>query len=181
MSQAVNVLPASRKDAIATGAIHYFTGKPCKRGHVASRWASGGHCAECEREYKNSPEYRKHLREYQKSPKMREYQREWDKAPERRKYMLEFSQRRDASKRNATPSWLTSAHIDSMRAVYAEAARLTRETGIPHHVDHIVPLTHPDVQGLHCPWNLQVLPALENLSKGNAFDGTHENESWRRQ
>lgn len=167
-------LPPSRKRARATGAKQYFTGKPCKRGHVAPRYLSSGECAECLRQWERSPKMREYRREYD-----REYQRSYKPTPKMRAYSLESNRRRQASKRLTTPNWLTPAQIDEMRAIYAEAQRLTDETGVPHHVDHIIPLTHPDVRGLHVPWNLQILTAEDNCRKNNAFDGTHENESWR--
>lgn len=67
------------------------------------------------------------------------------------------------------PSWLTESDIREIESLYLEAARLSRETGIQHHVDHIVPLLGKKVSGLHVPWNMRVIPAKDNLRKGNKF------------
>ena len=72
--------------------------------------------------------------------------------------------KRTARKLHATPAW---ANQEAIQAIYAEAARLTRETGIPHEVDHIYPLQSDIVCGLHCETNLQILTKTENLRKGN--------------
>lgn len=75
--------------------------------------------------------------------------------------------KRKAQKIKATPPW---ADMDKIRAVYAEADRTTQETGILHHVDHMVPLIHPLVCGLHVHYNLRPLPAMDNIRKGNTLD-----------
>lgn len=69
-------------------------------------------------------------------------------------------------KANATPLW---ADADKIAAIYAEATRLTAETGVPHEVDHVIPLAGKNVCGLHVETNLQVLTASANRSKGNSY------------
>lgn len=64
------------------------------------------------------------------------------------------------------PPWVDLAAI---RALQAEAQRLTEETGTLHVLDHEVPLTHPDVCGLSVPWNLRIVPWRVNASKGNKW------------
>lgn len=72
-----------------------------------------------------------------------------------------------AAEVGATPAWLTDEHKAQIRALYEDAQRLTAETGVKHHVDHIVPLRGETVTGLHVPWNLRVITAAENVRKKN--------------
>ena len=53
---------------------------------------------------------------------------------------------------------------------YAEARRLSKDTGVLHHVDHIIPISKG---GLHCQTNLQVLTAFDNFQKGNSVGQSH--------
>jgi len=72
-----------------------------------------------------------------------------------------------STKIKATPKWLSRDQKFEIQAIYIESARLSKETGVPHHVDHIEALRGKNVCGLHVPWNLQILTAKENMSKGN--------------
>ncbi len=67
---------------------------------------------------------------------------------------------RSLRKSAATPPWLTKDHRKEMQLIY-----INRPQG--HHVDHIIPLKGKNVCGLHVPWNLQYLPAAENIRKRN--------------
>jgi len=40
-------LPASADAARTAGSTRYFTGKPCKRGHIGPRYTAGKNCCEC--------------------------------------------------------------------------------------------------------------------------------------
>jgi hypothetical protein len=72
--------------------------------------------------------------------------------------------RREAAKLRAIPKW---ADLKAIEAIYALAQKISKETGIPHHVDHIYPLMSKVMCGLHVETNLEVIPAAENISKGN--------------
>ena len=73
----------------------------------------------------------------------------------------------NSRKLNAQPSWLSAVQLAQIAEMYDVALARTVQTGIVQHVDHIYPLRGLEGCGLHVPWNLQVIPAFENLSKGN--------------
>jgi hypothetical protein len=54
----------TRKQAKALGLTRYFTGKPCKHGHVCERYTANFACVECFRENRN--------RRYRDDPRFRD-------------------------------------------------------------------------------------------------------------
>lgn len=74
-----------------------------------------------------------------------------------------------AKKLNATPKWLTKIQLAQIVSIYSVAVLMQKLIGKAIHVDHIVPLQAKEVSGLHVPWNLQLLTAKDNWSKGNKF------------
>lgn len=73
----------------------------------------------------------------------------------------------------ATPPWMWSMFGKEIEKIYAKCVRVGLQTGIPHHVDHIYPLAGKTSCGLHVPWNLQILPAIENIKKRNKSPEEH--------
>ena len=78
---------------------------------------------------------------------------------------------RRARVKQACPLW---ADMNAIRAIYAEAARLTRETGVAYEVDHFFPLRGENVSGLHCEQNLRIITRDENRRKHNAHPSPQE-------
>lgn len=66
----------------------------------------------------------------------------------------------------ATPVWRDR---EAIKAIYAEADRLTKLTGIKHEVDHIYPIQSKYACGLHVHHNMQILEKTHNRSKKNKF------------
>lgn len=71
-----------------------------------------------------------------------------------------------AKQLKATPVWADDFVISE---AYELAQLRSKVTGVIHHVDHIVPIRSKWVCGLHCEFNLQVIPGIENQSKSNRF------------
>lgn len=116
---------------------------------------------------KNKKKRKKYHKEwYQKNKDRRTKQIEAWRLNNSEKVVAKRANRR-ATKKNAMPPWVDKEEI---RKIYNLRDRITKETGIEHHVDHIIPLRGKGVRGLHVPWNLQIIPASENLSKGNSYE-----------
>lgn len=124
-------------------------------------------CKSCVKDYKKNNEN-----------KVSSYQKKYNRIYQinnRGKINSIISKRR-AIKLKATPLWLTSEHFKEIENFYVQAQNLKLLTGLQYHVDHIVPLQGKNVCGLHVPWNLQVIPAKENMSKSNRLlKETNEN------
>lgn len=186
-------LPATRAEAKAIGATHYFTGEPCKHGHIAPRKVKGA-CVEClklewERGNTQRAEY---FKEYNRSDagveakqayyrrnreaviaranarpteEKQAYRNAW-KAANGMQVRADTKARR-RKHRDATPPWLTRKQKSEIRNLYQIAMTMTKTTGEQYVVDHIIPLRSDAVCGLHVPWNLRVITREENLAKSN--------------
>lgn len=188
----------SRQEAKLLNQKFYFTGNSCLRGHVSKRYTKKAECVECvslkgkKRDKIKQKEYAKNHRlkntellkvknkiYLQLNPFINVLYRERnletlkEKARIYRKENKEKERvretRRRYSKVNATPKWLTKYHKIQMESFYKDAIDLSVETGVKHHVDHIVPIRGKNVCGLHVPWNLQILRYDENIKKSNKF------------
>lgn len=71
---------------------------------------------------------------------------------------------RDRAVRRRTPKWANRWAIASF---YSTVQLRMLATGVQHSVDHIVPLHHPLVCGLHVEHNLRVIPLAENMQRSN--------------
>lgn len=69
----------------------------------------------------------------------------------------------------ATPQWLSEKEREVLKMFYTVVSNINAEykKDMRFQVDHIYPIQHTHVCGLHVPWNMQIIDAKENQKKGN--------------
>ena len=165
LSQAI----VTRAEARAQGLTRYFTGKPCKHGHVSERMRSSGACVECQRllvqkaRAANPEKFRARSAAWSEANYLRKQivAAEWirnnpgDHAQRMGKYRV---------RKAGTSVELTPQQQHQVNQIYLLMTKLNLATGIKYEVDHYIPVTKG---GSHAPENLWVIPAEQNLSKGS--------------
>ena len=161
----------NRKKALEDGEKNYISGTPCKKcgGLLKSvKWYS---CVSCRREEGLKKLNDSSLMEkYRTKEKMNHKQKTWrennkEKLKDQRQRVSVkqrgYQQKRRALLKEQLPN---DADLTLIQKYYILAEQMTIETGIPHEVDHIIPISKG---GLHHQSNLQVLTRNENRVKGN--------------
>ena len=160
-----------RQEALLKGDKYYFTGKECKQGHIAMRRTVNGCCTICEDLKNNKKERKQYMVDYANAnrEKIRKIASNWQK--NNKGTVNANTAFRHTAKMQRMPKWLSAFDKLKIKCLYQVSAMYNRESNIEWHVDHIVPLQGESVSGLHVPWNLRVIPAIENIKKNNRFYG----------
>lgn len=147
----------TRKAAAEKGLTTYLTGHPCPNGHNAERYTITARCIICSKE-----DYK--ARKVVDADKIK--QRRTKYRAKNAGKIAYHDRVRKGMQRKAKPIWYEDNDVNLL---YEEAKNLSKE-GMKYVVDHIIPIMHPLVCGLHCLANLRVLSFHENAVKGNTFD-----------
>ena len=178
------------------GLRKYFTGKPCKNGHIAELHISGA-CSECKKEgyqrwllrnpgranelHRNyvaasKEEYLKISQNYKNEnrERCRETARAWKKQNPESRRMLAAKWRRANPGKVAASNLARKFRRTKATPLWADMDVIKqfyiRAAAAGMHVDHIIPLNGANVCGLHVENNLQLLTPMANAIKGNSFD-----------
>lgn len=141
--------------------------KSCKRDYMRAYKESGKLRASLDK-YKKSEKGKAKIIAYRRSDANKRIQKRYRESEEGKVTCRSKLAKYRAILKKACPSWVDKEQI---KTIYRNAGFLE--------VDHIIPLDHQDICGLHVPWNLQYLSREVNAEKSNKFDGTYDNINWK--
>jgi len=161
-----------RQQAKKNGELTYEGYKTCIKCGGSERYTSNGSCVKCERErgivklldnelmapYRTKEKYQKNRERRRET--IRENSKRYAQTEKGKITSCNSASTRRARVRNQLPE---TADFDKIREIYSECRRISEETGIPHEVDHIIPIAKG---GLHHQDNLQIITRELNRSKG---------------
>lgn len=187
-------LPKSRAEAKSSGATQYFTGNPCKNGHVASRQTVNGTCTACAYSF-----YKRWAREnvqesrHRNTKRMRNWRADNSEksrdtnAKHNNAYVIDWRKKNKTKVRsyasnyraraNSAAGSFTSVDIDSIfkqqngKCAYYRHCRTKLRTG--YHIDHIIALING---GTNFPSNLQLTCANCNCRKNRRSADAYSRE-----
>lgn len=177
------MLPVVRSEAKLLSSSRYFTGRPCRRGHVTYRLTANGTCHACyliilgDHQRRNCEKYRPIKSDWSKKnserlnakarenyrlnpgPKIRATKAWIEKNQERARVRT----RNHRARKRAAEGIHTASDIDALFGKQAGLCLCGADLVLGYHVDHIIPLSRG---GSNWPANLQLLCAPCNCSKG---------------
>lgn len=172
----------TRAQAIATGASRYFTGKPCKHGHVAERSTLHRYCSQCMAEYQSTTQYQDYRAAYKARPEYNAEQAAWQRAARARPEVVAANNESKRKWRNSKPEAekamrqtrralersANGRHTgEDIKRIYSDqcgkCACCRKKVGDVYDVDHIMPLA---LGGTNWPSNIQILCKKCNNRKG---------------
>jgi 5-methylcytosine-specific restriction endonuclease McrA len=160
-------LPSTMQEAKRRGETYYFTGVPCKHGHLGPRFAANRRCAECIRQSNLERTKRDYWIGYGDAEyKERKRQAARTYYHQRKNYRHVETRRRNEKFSKVA----TEQGNQQLKRLRLEAQIKTIDSGVKHEVDHIIPLVHDKVCGLSVPANCQVITKAENRRKSSRFD-----------
>lgn len=153
----------SRAEAIARGLNKFFTGKPCKRGHISEKYVDNYGCVQCTAQRAvgySKTEAGKERQRISNQKQATRSQLRWRQSDHGRIVRNAIKAKSRASKLQRTPFWSETKEIK----------QFYQNCPPGYEVDHILPLQGELVSGLHVLSNLQYLTSFENRSKNNHFN-----------
>jgi len=159
-----------RKKAKEQQSMFYFTGLLCPNGHISKRYTKTSNCVACHSLYYKEPKEKIKQKEYRE--KTKEQKAAYDKifSQKNADYRNSLKSNNRAKRKQRIVGWDKELTEFIAKESYSLATLRYKHTGIKWHVDHVIPLCGKDVCGLHVWNNLAVIPALENLRKGNRIN-----------